>query len=183
MAHEFKRDNFTETEPHTHQQEFHRSGLPPALQPLTSQRRWVCWCWKWQEKKEGKPGEGKWTKPPIQAGAGYPAYARTDDPTTWSTYEAAVARVRDGEADGIGLCLLGANIGVADLDNCYVVETGAIAPWAQAIIDRAPKGTYCEISVSGTANTQQRRPPLTMTSLARSNCSATRHATSRFQGS
>ena len=150
MAHEFKRDNFTETEPHTHQQEFHRSGLPPALQPLTSQRRWVCWCWKWQEKKEGKPGEGKWTKPPIQAGAGYPAYARTDDPTTWSTYEAAVARVRDGEADGIGLCLLGANIGVADLDNCYVVETGAIAPWAQAIIDRAPKGTYCEISVSGT---------------------------------
>src|SRR6516164_775953 len=98
----------------------------------------------------GQAGEGKWTKPQIQAGAGYQAYARTDDPTTWSTYEAADARVRDGEADGIGLCLLGANIGVADLDNCYVVETGAIAPWAQAIIDRAPKGTYCEISVSGT---------------------------------
>ena len=108
----------------------------------------MCWCWEWREK-EGKPGEGKWTKPPIQCGTGWPAYASTDDPSTWGTYEAAVARVRNGQADGIGYCLQGADIGAADLDDCHDWDTKAIVPWAQAIIDRAPKGTYCEITVSG----------------------------------
>jgi hypothetical protein len=99
MVHEFERNN--KTKPHTHQQEFHSSELPLALQPLTSQPRWVCWRWEWREQ-EGKPGEGKWTKPSIQCGAGWPAYASTVDPSTWGTYEAAVARVRNGQADGIG---------------------------------------------------------------------------------
>jgi hypothetical protein len=40
--------------------------------------------------------------------------------------------------------------GAVDLDKCYNWDTRAIAPWAQAIVDRAPKDTYCEITVSGT---------------------------------
>ena len=106
MARESERNNSTRTKPHTHQQEFHSSELPSALQSLTEQRRWVCWCWKWREEK-GKPGEGKWTKPPIQCGTGWPAYASTDDASTWGTYGEAVARLRNSQADGIGYCLNG----------------------------------------------------------------------------
>jgi primase-polymerase (primpol)-like protein len=55
------------------------------------------------------------------------------------------------KADGIGYCLhSGANVGAVDLDKCYDAATGKIAPWAQALIDRAPKGTYLEVTVSGT---------------------------------
>jgi primase-polymerase (primpol)-like protein len=201
---ELERNNSTETKektkPRTYQQEFHSSELPSALQSLTRQPRWVCWRWEWREQ-EGKPGGGNWTKPPIQCGAGWPAYASTDDPSTWGTYDEAVTRVRDGQADGIGYCLLGADIGAADLDDCHDWETRAIAPWARAIIDRAPNGTYCEVTVSGTGLHLlgeatgkcliRKYSPLMLhqgartvsTTTARSSCIGMRRATSRFQGS
>jgi hypothetical protein len=95
-----------------------------------------------------KGGGGKWTKPPINART--LGYAKSDAPSTWSTFNEAAARVMAGEADGIGFCLHGANTGAVDLDKCHDHTTGAIAPWAQAIIDRAPSGTYLEVTVSGT---------------------------------
>jgi hypothetical protein len=88
-----------------------------------------------------------WTKVPYHPN-GRPA--RTNDPSTWCTYEEAVAGVRSGEADGVAYMLLGANIGLIDLDNSYNWDTKAISPWAQNIINRAPKGVYVETSVSGT---------------------------------
>jgi hypothetical protein len=126
--------------PVTHQIDFATDTLPPALATLVTQPRWVCWKWEWRKNK--------WTKPPIQPGNGQ--YARNNDPTTWGTFEEAVKRVVAGGADGIGYCLLGVEIGAADLDHCRDRTSGVVTAWAQAIVDRAPPGTYCEVTVSGT---------------------------------
>src|SRR5262245_7447724 len=80
--------------PITYQINFAEARLPPALLPLTAQPRWVCWRWEWRK--------GKWTKPPIQPGHGFPAYAKSIDPATWGTFTQAVQRVTQGRADGIG---------------------------------------------------------------------------------
>jgi hypothetical protein len=128
-----------ETKPAAYQIDLAEASLPPALTPLTAQPRWVNWRWEWRDNK--------WAKPPIQPGNGH--YARNNDPSTWGTYAEAVKRAADGGADGIGFCLLGCEIGAIDLDDCRDRATGVIADWAQAIIDRAPEDSYCEITVSG----------------------------------
>jgi hypothetical protein len=127
--------------PQTYQINFAIEALPPALIPLTTQPRWVCWRWEWRN--------GKWTKPPIQPGNRYPAYAKSNDPTTWGTFAEAVHRVTAGMVDGISFCLLGSNIAAVDLDHCRNRATGTIADWAQDIVRRAPAGAYCEVTVSG----------------------------------
>jgi DNA polymerase len=128
--------------PRTYQIDFANEALPPDLAALTRGPRWVCWRWEWRKSK--------WTKPPIQSGNGFPGYAKSNDASTWGTYDEAVRRVIAGEADGISFCLKGSNIAAVDLDRCRDRETGALAAWAQDIIRRAPAGTYCEVTVSGT---------------------------------
>jgi hypothetical protein len=130
--------------PITHQIDFAAETLPPALLPLTTLLRWVCWRWEWRVSKEG---EGKWTKPPLQPDNG--RYAKNNDPSTWGTYDDAVKRVISGGADGIGLCLFDIAIGAVDLDDCRDPVTGVISDWAHKLMRRAPAGTYCEVTVSG----------------------------------
>ena len=87
--------------------------LSTALQPLTGEPRWMVWSWEWRTTNSGK---GKWTKPPRQARD--PKYnARSNDPSTWGTYDDALAAVQRGNADGIGYALLGSGIGAIDLDH------------------------------------------------------------------
>jgi len=70
--------------------------------------------------------------------------ASSTNPATWSTYSEA----RASEVGvGVGFVLNGDGIGVIDLDHC--IDDGAVAPWAQAIID-ANAGTFMETSISGT---------------------------------
>jgi P4 family phage/plasmid primase-like protien len=123
-------------------------ALPAALGPLTQHRRWVIW--KWEEKKESK---GKWTKTPYRANNPR-VLASSTNPTTWSTYAAALAAVKAGKADGIGYMLthaegLANGVGALDLDYCRDLDTGDIAPWAQELIEEA-RHTYVETTVSGT---------------------------------
>jgi len=75
--------------PDTYQIDFAKASLPAALIPLTTQPRWVCWRWEW---RKGKGTKGTWTKPPIQPGSGFPAYAKNNDPATWGTFNEAVQR-------------------------------------------------------------------------------------------
>jgi hypothetical protein len=118
--------------------------LPASLAPLTEQPRWVCWAWEYRETKAGK---GKWTKPPRRPNN--PRYhAKSDDPSTWGTYSDAVKAVTAGNADGIGVALLGSGIGAADLDHCRNLETGAIERWAADIAQEA-SDAYQEVTVSG----------------------------------
>ena len=120
------------------------ANLPPALQPLTLQDRWVVWPWEPRTKKNG---EVEWTKPPRQA-RNPSQNAKSNDPATWGSYAAAVQRVADGDADGIGFMLLNSDIGAGDLDHARNAETGTIDPWAKDLQAEA-NGAYCEVTVSG----------------------------------
>ena len=78
------------------------SKLPIALQGLTKQRRWVVWRWV---PRTSKNGTVNWTKPPYQPA--FPnAPAKSNAPSTWGSYQEALAVVAAGKADGIGVMLL-----------------------------------------------------------------------------
>jgi len=120
------------------------ANLPKALDALKPLRHWVGWSWEW---RVNKGGNGKWTKPLLRPDN--PRYhAKSDDPTTWGTYEQALVAFKAGLCDGIGFCLLRSDIGAFDLDKCRDPITGAIAPDSMAIVERA--SSYTEITVSGT---------------------------------
>jgi putative DNA primase/helicase len=131
--------------PSTHNSDLTR--LPAALRPLTEMKRWVCWRW---ELRQNSDGEYKWTKPPLQPRNLLPA--RSNDPSTWDTYDRAVQRWEDGEVDGIGFMLADADIGVVDLDDCCQRDASKrltkIDGWACDLEEEA-NGAYCEVSVSG----------------------------------
>jgi hypothetical protein len=128
------------TKPQTHNGDF--AHLPPVLEPLTRERRWVVWRWTENQKNH------RWTKPPFQAR--HPnAHASSTGSTTWGTFDEACAAVLAGQADGIGFALLGSGIGAADLDHCRDPVTGQVETWADAIQGEA-NGAYREITVSGT---------------------------------
>ena len=88
--------------------------LPEALHWLTTQKRWVVWRWV---RRVTAGGKEKWTKPPYR-----PAFpkslAKSDDPSSWGSYQDAVAAVAAGQADGIGVMLLPGEVAAADLDQC-----------------------------------------------------------------
>ena len=114
------------------------------MAPLKALPNWVCWKWEW---KIDKRGVGKWTKPPYQPR--HPRkYAKNNDPSTWGTYDEALAVFTAGQCDGIGFALLGTQFAAFDLDKCRDPDTGAIAKEAQAIVDRA--ASYTEMTVSRT---------------------------------
>lgn len=109
--------------------------VPEALK---STPRWVCW------RAEHRPG-GE-TKIPYRPGGGR---ASVTDPSTWSSFGAALAAYRRGGFTGVGFVLTeGDDIAGVDLDHCREAETGAIAEWAQEIVDALD--SYAEISPSGT---------------------------------
>jgi primase-polymerase (primpol)-like protein len=97
--------------PHTYVADITR--LPKALERITKLKRWVVWRW---EKRRKKNGTETWTKPPYQCSSPKTA-AKSNDPNTWGTYEAAVAAVAAGLADGIGFMLKDSEVAAADLDH------------------------------------------------------------------
>ena len=109
--------------------------------PLLIRAR-ASWCGWRNETRDGKP-----TKVPINPHNG--RRAKTNDRTTWSDYETALAAVEKYGLAGVGYVFSGDDpfIGI-DIDDCRDPETGVIAPWAQEIIDALP--TYWEVSPSGT---------------------------------
>lgn len=75
--------------------------------------------------------------------------ASVSDPTTWGSFEAVLRRYQSGGFAGIGFVVTEADeIVGGDLDGCRNPDTGAVEPWAQAIVDELD--TYTEPSVSGT---------------------------------
>ena len=89
---------------------------------------------------------GKATKPPLRASGGY---ASTTDPTSWSSFDEALAAARDKQL-GVGFVLDHGQDGIAgiDLDGCRDPLTGVITPAATKIIHAI--GSYAEVSPSGT---------------------------------
>jgi len=107
-------------------------NIPPELK-VTS-----CVLWK-LEARDGKP-----TKLPYQPNG---SYAKSNDPGTWITYQAAVdAYERQyGKWAGIGIMLAGGGLCGVDLDHCIV--DGQIESWAAQIVREV--NSYTEISPSG----------------------------------
>ncbi|MGH3502777.1 MAG: hypothetical protein ACRDQA_18070 [Nocardioidaceae bacterium] len=99
-----------------------RNTPPPELRKLA---RWV----RHDDRKR-----------PLQAASG--RYASSTDPSTWTTYSAALA---SGHGVGVGFVLNGDGVVCIDLDHC--IADGVIAPWAQAILDSVD--SYAEYSRSG----------------------------------
>ncbi len=89
---------------------------------------------------------GQKTKVPYNPATGQ--RASTTDPTTWTTFDAALAAYQDiGGYDGICFMLAEENgIVFIDLDNS-VEEDGTIKPWALEIVERF--NSYTEKSQSG----------------------------------
>ncbi len=109
---------------------------------LTERPQWVCW--RLEER------EGKTTKVPYTPGM--ERRASSTDLMTWRTFSEALAAYETGEPpyDGIGFVFCSADpfCGV-DVDDCRDPETGAVAEWAQKLIDSVQEG-YVEASPSGT---------------------------------
>lgn len=104
---------------------------------LRAHAQWVLWRWELRENK--------WTKSPVNARTGAPA--KSTDPATWASYDAATAVANvDG---GLGFVLSTSDpfVGV-DLDGCRDFATSAITDEARAIVEDF--ASYPEISPSGT---------------------------------
>ena len=116
---------------------------------LTARRQSASWL---LEERDGKP-----TKVPYTPETG--VKASTTDLLTWRTFEDAMNGIYGADAlralgmppyDGIGFVFCSADpFAGIDLDGCRDPESGAVAPWAQKIIDAAVDG-YVEVSPSGT---------------------------------
>ena len=110
-------------------------NFPAALAPLCEVDHWVIW--RWEQRK------GVWTKPPYMA-TDPRRKAKNNDPTTWASYDVAVASAK--HADGIGFALLNTPFVAVDLDHC--LDGNEIDPWAKDWI-RAANGAYVEVTPSG----------------------------------
>ncbi|WP_439394972.1 hypothetical protein ACRQ5Q_38340 [Bradyrhizobium sp. PMVTL-01] len=122
------------------------ANLPAALLPLTKLKRWVVW--KWQERQD-QTGKVKWTKPPFQAR--HPnSKAKSNDPSTWGSYEDATLAFAHGQCDGIGFMLKDSELGAIDLDHIRDCATGELLRWAEDVfVEAATAGCYLEWTVSG----------------------------------
>ena len=131
------------------------ANLPPALAPLCQQPHWVLW--RWERRRE------KWTKPPYTLAG---TNAKSDDPSTWSGYDAALDAVRhaNGSVDGIGFMLRGTDLTSVDLDHC-LDQSGRPSAWAEAwletmndaYVERTPSGEGLRIIGTGAGERLQRR--------------------------
>jgi len=103
--------------------------LPRALAPLLGRSQWAIW--RWTQKPDGM-----WQKPPFMA-TQPDRHASTSDPSTWSSYEIALAAVRARQADGISYILTEDDpFAAIDLDHCRCLETHSVDIWAQLFLER-----------------------------------------------
>jgi putative DNA primase/helicase len=99
---------------------------------LTTLPQWVAWTLDPVKGKVPKQINGAW--------------AKSNDPTTWSTLPAAIAASH--QFDGIGFCFSKIDrLQGADLDACFDDTTGELHPWAKAIVEQFPD-SYIEYSPS-----------------------------------
>lgn len=102
-----------------------RRTLPTFPLELTDEPRWI---------------RRTHTKVPLRLNG---RNASSTDPSTWTTYD----RAADSNVGaGLGFVLNGDGIVCLDLDHCF--ERGALAPWAQRLVDKLPP-TFIERSPSG----------------------------------
>ncbi|MBU6454483.1 MAG: DUF927 domain-containing protein [Cyanobacteria bacterium REEB67] len=121
--------SFPQNEPET--RKVNIFGIPQYLRDLN---QWVNW--KWEIDK------GKWVKVPKQPNG---RNALSNNPSTWSGFDAVAATYNNGGMSGIGFCHAeGDGIQSIDLDHC-VDESGNLKTWGRDIV-AAFEGAYIERS-------------------------------------
>ena len=116
------------------------AGIPATLKALPS---WVCWRYELRG--------GKWTKPLVNARTG--KNAKSNDSSTWTTFDEALGAYRRSQADGGELAGIGlvipANSGIVglDFDKCRNPETYDVEPWVLEAFSKLD--TFTEVSPSG----------------------------------
>ncbi|MGH8544201.1 MAG: hypothetical protein ACREX3_11365, partial [Gammaproteobacteria bacterium] len=112
-------------------------GVPNELRAL---KGWLLW-----KRGQAKPG-GEFDKVPYYAPGGkrFGTQGIPEDLAKLATFDVALARLREGGYDGLGLPMLGWGVVGLDFDGCRD-EAGIIAPW---VFDLC-RDTYAEISPSG----------------------------------
>ena len=116
--------------------------VPPALR---ARNNWICWRADPDFDDTGKL-KPKPKKTPILVGPGTSSFWQKAE--NHVAYDAAAAAVQKHGLSGVGFVLTaGCGIVGGDMDGCRDPVTGAIEPWAQAILDL--RETYFEISPSG----------------------------------
>lgn len=103
---------------------------------LVSQLRWVCWRY---EERKGRP-----TKVPMKPGG---AYAKTDTPSTWTTFARCAAYADATPGVGVGIVFNGDGVVGIDLDKCRDIGTGELTEDARRIV--ADFASYTEVTPSG----------------------------------
>jgi hypothetical protein len=111
--------------------------LPPALEPLTKQQRWVIW-----RRETSKTG--KVTKVPYR-GDTPRKRASSKDESSWCTLPVAMLAYTEGRCDGIAFVLTGSDFSAVDADDCRTA-TGELHPWVLDKIERS--ASYAEITPS-----------------------------------
>ena len=101
-------------------------NIPPEL---AARPQWVVW------KLETPAGRDKQTKVPYDARTG--GKAASTDSATWATLADALETYVSGRYSGIGFVFSADDpYAGTDLDGCRDPATGAVAPWAPAVLDR-----------------------------------------------
>jgi hypothetical protein len=114
---------------------------PAALALLRTRPQWVIW-------RLTRRGD-RWTKPPYRCDEPQ-HFASSSDPSTWSSYEVAIAAAAAGAGDGISYVLTPEDpFAAVDIDHVRNRASGAVAGWAQRLLEQA-NYSYVEISPSGT---------------------------------
>ena len=116
-------------------EELEIQNVPAELRDLP---QWVLWRY---EARDGKP-----TKQPFQVGG---TLAKSNDQSTWNTFEAVCEAYFAGGYDGIGFVFSETDglCGI-DLDGCRDPATGKVSEWARQVI--VALGSYAEVSPSKT---------------------------------
>ena len=131
-------DDSNDTTPVSEPAERLAVAVPNELRPL---KGWLLW-----KRGQAKPG-GKFDKVPYYA-SGVKRFGTQGGPEDLEklvTFDVALARLREGGYDGLGLAMLGQGVVGLDFDGCCD-GAGIIAPW---VLDLCCD-TYAEISPSGT---------------------------------
>ncbi|MBK8977647.1 MAG: PriCT-2 domain-containing protein [Planctomycetes bacterium] len=114
-----------------------RERAPAELVALP---RWIAWNGALDER-------GRLSKTPLDARTG--RGARTNDPSTWATFDAALAyALRTDRVGGLGFVLTDSDYWALDLDHVLDQRSRAVAPPVQRLLSCLPP-TYVEVSPSG----------------------------------
>lgn len=105
--------------------------------------------WRYERRPAKGEGEAEWTKVPKNPRTG--RNAKSNDPSTWGTFDEALSVYQGGGYDGIGFVVHKKGehpdpFVVFDLDKCRCPKTGQLDPWASKVV--AAIASYTETTPS-----------------------------------